>query len=144
MGFKTRFHVIRVRKEIIDSWRMGKQSRQTWSPFLSKSKIRQFMSLSVILRCVCLVNLKLKQLRNPLHAGEEAGKRGNPLWIWNLGQTSQEVQNGGISGPTDAIQKLFKNLKQLYSTFRKHRAEENMPSYQDLMILLCSMTISYF
>ena len=32
-------------------------------------------------------------LRNPLHAGDEACKQGNLHWIWNPGQTSPEVQN---------------------------------------------------
>ena len=42
-------------------------------------------------------------LRNPLHTGDEAFKRGNPPWLWNPGQTGQmspEVQNRSISGPT--------------------------------------------
>ena len=39
-------------------------------------------------------------LRNRLRAGEKARKRGNPLWLWNSGQTSPEVKNRGISGPT--------------------------------------------
>ena len=39
-------------------------------------------------------------LRNPLCTGEEARKQGNPPWLWNPGQTSPEVQNRGISGPT--------------------------------------------
>ena len=39
-------------------------------------------------------------LRNLLCEGEEAHKWGNPPWLWNPGQTSPEVQNRGISGPT--------------------------------------------
>ena len=53
-------------------------------------------------------------LRNPLCAGEEACKWGNPPWLWNPGQTSPEVQNRGISGPTKrtcVLQKIFKKKK---------------------------------
>ena len=39
-------------------------------------------------------------LRNPLHAGNEAGKQGNPPRLWNPGQTSPQLQKKGISGPT--------------------------------------------
>ena len=52
-------------------------------------------------------------LRNSLCAGEEACKRGNPPWLWNPGQTSPEVQNRGISGPTKrtyVLQKLKKKI----------------------------------
>ena len=48
-------------------------------------------------------------LRNLLCTGKEAHKRGNPPWPWNPGQTSPEVQNRGISGPTKrtyVLQKL--------------------------------------
>ena len=56
-------------------------------------------------------------LRILLHAGNEACKQGDPPWLWNLGQTSPEVQNRSISGPrkrTDVLQikkktKLLKN-----------------------------------
>ena len=41
-----------------------------------------------------------ENLRNPLCAGDEVHKRGNPLWLWDPNQTSPEVQNRVISGPT--------------------------------------------
>ena len=49
-------------------------------------------------------------LRTPLCTGEEACKRGNPPWLWNPGQTSPEVQNRGISGPTKRTC-VLQNLK---------------------------------
>ena len=54
-------------------------------------------------------------LRNLLCTGEEAGKRGNPPWLWNPGQTSPEVQNRGISGPAKRTCVLQKNFKKKYS-----------------------------
>ena len=39
-------------------------------------------------------------LRNALHISDEANQSGNPPWLWNRGQSSPEVQNRGISGPT--------------------------------------------
>ena len=54
-------------------------------------------------------------LRNLLWTGEEVHKRGNPPWLWNPGQTSPEVQNRGISGPTKrtyVLQKFKKKKKE--------------------------------
>ena len=34
---------------------------------------------------------------------EHGNKVGNPLWLWNSGQTSPEVQNKGISGSTQGL-----------------------------------------
>ena len=42
--------------------------------------------------------------------------RQNPVWLWNLEETSPEVQNRGISGPTKrthVLQKLKKKTKKL-------------------------------
>ena len=50
-------------------------------------------------------------LRNPLHAGNEAHKQGIFPGFQILRQMSPEVQNRGISGPTkrtDVLQRLFK------------------------------------
>ena len=59
-------------------------------------------------------------LRNPLCAGEEVCKQGNPPYLWNTGQTSPEVQNRGISGPTKrtyVLQIFLKNeLAKCYSS----------------------------
>ena len=53
-------------------------------------------------------------LRSLLCTGEEAHKRGNPHWLWNPEQTSPEVENRGITGPTKrtyVLQFFFKKKK---------------------------------
>ena len=54
-------------------------------------------------------------LRNPLHAHNEAHKRGDPLWLLNPTLTSPEIQSRSISGPAkniDVLQTFFlKNTK---------------------------------
>ena len=52
-----------------------------------------------------------QNLKNLLHAGDEVHKQGDPLWLWNPEETSPEVQNRVISGPTwktDVPRKLKK------------------------------------
>ena len=46
-------------------------------------------------------------LRNLLHAGDEACTQEIPHWLWNPGQTSPEVQNRAISGPSKIILKNY-------------------------------------
>ena len=41
------------------------------------------------------------KLRILLYADENACKQRGPTWLWNPGQTSPEVQNSGISDPTN-------------------------------------------
>ena len=50
-------------------------------------------------------------LQDLLHTGVEARKLGNPLWLWIPGQTSPEVLNRGISGPTKRTSVLQKFIK---------------------------------
>ena len=60
-------------------------------------------------------------LRNPLCAGQEARKWGNPPWLWNPGQTSPQVQNRGISGPRKGLMssKNFKKKKKIKTFFNE-------------------------
>ena len=54
-------------------------------------------------------------LKKPL--GDEACKRRNPPWRWNPGQTSPEVLNRVISGPTkrsDVFQIFWKSIHQSF------------------------------
>ena len=57
------------------------------------------------------VNLRITQARK--HAR-------NPPWLWNPGQTSPEVQNRGISGPSKNFKKKnYKNGKQVFYKLEK-------------------------
>ena len=42
-------------------------------------------------------------VRNPLRAGDKTQKQGHPLWLWNQEETSPEVQNKVVSGPTKGL-----------------------------------------
>ena len=59
------------------------------------------------------VSQEVMNLRNPLHVGDEACKRGNPSWLWNPGQTSPDSKILVSVAPTkrtDVLQKLKKKF----------------------------------
>ena len=52
---------------------------------------------------------------------EEARKRGNPPWVWSPRQTSPEVKNRGISGPTKMTYVLQIFFKKKMSEWQKKK-----------------------
>ena len=56
-------------------------------------------------------------LRNPLHAGDKACKRGDQPWLWNPDETSLKVRNRGISSPPQKGLMSSKNLKKRKVSF---------------------------
>ena len=91
-------------------------------------------------------------LRNPLCAGEEARKWGNPPWLWNPGQTSPEVQNRGISGPTKrtcVLQKFKKKKKKINVVLTATTADADARSEWTLrvpktVVFLTSKYVSFY
>ena len=50
-------------------------------------------------------------LRNRVHTNNKACKRGDPPWLRNPGQTSQEDQNRGTCGPTKRANGVFQRIQ---------------------------------
>ena len=64
---------------------------------------------------------------------QESVQARNPPWLWNPGQTSPEVQNRSISGPTKrthVLQKFIKKRERSIPTYEQKHRPTNKPCSQ--------------
>ena len=102
---------------------------------LQWSFLDEFAKINAVRRAVVIFD----QQRIAAHQQESVQAR-NPPWLWNPWQTSPEVQNRGISGPTKrtcVLQKFYLKFYFKKNLFKKKKEKKkNRNNRQEMMMFI--------